>query len=101
MPSKILILSLLLSSEAHKTALMKVLNSAHIIDDITVDQFDEVIANITDIWYLGFNDVELPAEGTTHNKALHISVTYMDTLLSRILVDIGSSLSVIPKNTLS
>lgn len=50
---------------------------------------------------MGFNEADLPAEGTTHNKPMHISVTCMDNLLSRVLVDIGSSLNVMPKNTLS
>lgn len=46
-PSKISILSLLLSSEAHSKALLKILNIAPMIQDITVDQFDDVVANIT------------------------------------------------------
>lgn len=45
-PPKISILSLLLSSKAHRAALMKVLNAAHVMQDIIVDQFDEAIKNI-------------------------------------------------------
>lgn len=41
--------------------------------DITVDQFDDVVANITICRYLGFNQAELPPEGKGHNKALNIS----------------------------
>ncbi|XP_050920283.1 uncharacterized protein LOC127137919 [Lathyrus oleraceus] len=100
-PSKISILSLLLSSEAHRKALLKVLNVAHVMQDITVDQFDDVVANITASRYLGFNEVELPPEGNAHNKALHIPVTCTDSLLSRVLVDTGSSLNILPKSTLS
>lgn len=36
-PSKISILSLLLSSEAHRKMLLKVLNIAHVMQDITID----------------------------------------------------------------
>lgn len=36
-PSKIYILSLLLSSEAHRGALLKILNEAHVTHDITVN----------------------------------------------------------------
>ncbi|XP_050919836.1 uncharacterized protein LOC127137415 [Lathyrus oleraceus] len=61
-PSKILMLSLLICSEAHRDAL-------------------------------------LPAEGRNHNKALHISIEYVDTVLSRVLVDTGSSLNVMPKSS--
>lgn len=100
-PSKISILSLLLSSEAHYKALIKVLTAAHVIQDITVDQFDDVVANITASRYLRFNEAELPAKGYNHNKVLHISVTCVDTLVFRVLVDTGSSLKVLPKSTLS
>lgn len=71
------------------------------MQDITVDKFNDVVANIITSRYLGFNEGELPPEGNVHNKALHISVTCVDTLLSRVLVDTGSSLNVIPKATLS
>lgn len=83
-------LSLLLSSEAHKDSLMKVLSVAHITKDITVEQFDDVITCVTTGNFLGFNDDEMHAEGKNHNKALHISLRCIDTLLSRVLVDTGS-----------
>ena len=35
-----------------------------------------------------------------HNKELHISMKCLDTFLSRVLVDTGSSLNVMPKATL-
>ncbi|XP_050889272.1 uncharacterized protein LOC127094487 [Lathyrus oleraceus] len=100
-PSKISILSLFLSSEAHRTVLLKVLNIAYVMQDITVDQFDDVVANITTNRYLGFNEAELPPERNAHNKALHILVMCTESLLSRVLVDIGSPLNVIPKATIS
>ncbi|XP_050876141.1 uncharacterized protein LOC127079815 [Lathyrus oleraceus] len=100
-PSKISILSLLISFVAHRKALLKVLNIDHVIQDITIDQFDNVVANITANRYLGFNEAELPPEGNAHNKALHISVMYTNSLLSRVFVDIGSSLNVMSKATLS
>ncbi|XP_073219715.1 uncharacterized protein [Cicer arietinum] len=100
-PSKILVLSLLLNSEAHRRALMKVLNEAHVTHDITVDQFDGVVGNITASSCMSFSDNELPAEGTEHNKALHISVRCHNHILARVLVDNGSSLNVMPKSTLS
>ncbi|GAU10110.1 hypothetical protein TSUD_421300, partial [Trifolium subterraneum] len=99
-PSKISMLSLLLSSEAHREALLKVLNEAHVTRDITVDQFDGVVGNITASRYLGFSEDELPAGGHNHNRALHISVKCLDNILSRVLVDTGSSLNVMPKTTL-
>lgn len=45
--SKIYILSLLLNSQAHREALLKVLAQAHVTQDIMVFQFDGVVTNIT------------------------------------------------------
>lgn len=71
------------------------------MQDIIVDQFDDVVSNSMASRYLGFNDAELPIGEAAHNRALHIYFTWMDTLLSRVLMDTGSSLNVLPKNTLS
>lgn len=100
-PSKISIMYLLLSFEAHRKALLKVLNTSHVMKETTVDQFDDVVVNITASRCLGFNEAELPLEGNGHNKALYISFTCIDTLISRFLVDTGSSLNVIPKAILT
>lgn len=99
-PSKISMMSLLLSSGAHMDSLMRVFNVTHITKDITVEQFDDAIACVTTSNFLGFNDGELSSEGKSHNKALHISLRCVDTLLSRVLVDTSSSLKVILKTTL-
>lgn len=66
-----------------------------------MNQFESVVANISASNCLGFNDDELPPEGRNHNKELHISIDCVDIVLSRVLVDIGSSLNVLPKNSLS
>lgn len=79
---------------------MKILNEAYVTHDITVNQFEEVVANITASSCLGFINNELPPKGKDHNTALHISVKCHDSLLSRVLVDTRSSLNVLPKNTL-
>lgn len=71
-PLNISILSLLISSEAHRKSLLKVLNTDHVMQDITVDQFDDVVANIIASRYLGFNEAELTVEGHNNNKGMHI-----------------------------
>lgn len=43
----------------------------------------------------------MKVEGHNHNKDLHISVTCTYTLVSRVLVDTGSSLNMFPNRTLS
>ncbi|XP_050896739.1 uncharacterized protein LOC127103531 [Lathyrus oleraceus] len=100
-PSKISILSLLLNSQAHREALLKVLAQAHVTQSITVDQFDGVVANIIACNTLSFSGEELPEDGQNHNRALHISVKCKDDPLARVLVDTGSSLNVMPKRTLA
>lgn len=60
-----------------------------------------VVANIAAVGCLGFCDDELPPEGKAHNRALHISIEYDDTILSIVLVDTGSSLNVLQKNSLT
>lgn len=80
--------------------MLKILNEAHVTQDITINQFDDVVANITASSCLGFSNDELSPEGHAHNKALHISVKCQDSLLSRVLMDIGSYINVMPKNIL-
>ncbi|XP_058775560.1 uncharacterized protein LOC131649822 [Vicia villosa] len=99
-PSKISLLSLLVHSEKHRDALMKILNAAHVTKDIIVNQFDGMVANLTARACLSFNDHELPPQGKEHNKALHISIQCGKAHLSRVLIDTGSSLNVMPKATL-
>ncbi|XP_050891176.1 uncharacterized protein LOC127096668 [Lathyrus oleraceus] len=85
-PSKISILSLLLSSQAHREALLKVLAQAHVTQSITVDQFDGVVANITACNTLSFSGEESPEDGQNHNHALHISRTVIGEVELPILI---------------
>ncbi|XP_050920473.1 uncharacterized protein LOC127138115 [Lathyrus oleraceus] len=98
-PSKISMLSLLMCSEAHRDALAKKIRTSHVPQEISVCQFKGVVNNIATSLSLGFSDEELPAEGRNHNKSLHISIECVDTVLSRVLVDTGSSLNVMPKSS--
>ena len=100
MPSKISILSLLLCSKTHRNALLKILCSAHVTQDIYVAQFEGIVTNIDVGNCLGFYNDELPVEGKAHSKVLHIFMKCLDTVLSLVLVDTGSSLKVMPKSTL-
>lgn len=83
-------LSLLMCSEAHKYALVKLLRANHVPQEISVNQFEGVVANIASNISLGFNDDELPPEGRNRNKALHIFVECIYIILSQFLVDTGS-----------
>ena len=100
-PSKIFVLSLLMNSEPHREALQRVLDVAYVDHDVTIEQFDSIVANITACNNLSFCDADLPEEGKDHNLALHISMNCKDDALSNVLVDTGSSLNVLPKSTLA
>jgi len=99
-PSKISIMSLLVNSNAHMEALMKVLNQAYMDHDVSLGHFGSIMGNVTACNYLGFSDEDLPVEGKNHNLALHISVNCKSDSLSNVLIDTGSSLNVMSENTL-
>ena len=69
--------------------------------DVTIGQFNGILANITTCNNLRFNDEELPEQGGNHNLALYISLNCQEDDMSNVLVDTGSSLNVMPKSTLS
>ncbi|KAI5388917.1 hypothetical protein KIW84_074538 [Lathyrus oleraceus] len=79
----------------------KVLDLAYVDHDVTIEQFDSIVANITACNTLSFCDADLPEEGRDHNMALHISMNCKNDAMSNVLVDTGSSLNVLPKTTLS
>ncbi|XP_050874912.1 uncharacterized protein LOC127078508 [Lathyrus oleraceus] len=99
--SKISIISLLMSSKAHRTALLKLSNEAYVAEDISVIHFDDVVANLNASSYLMFTDDDLLPNGREHNMALHISIQCTYVTLARVLVDTDSSLNMFPKTTLA
>ncbi|KAH1188182.1 hypothetical protein GmHk_U059893 [Glycine max] len=80
-PARVSLLELLMSSEPHRALLVKVLNEAHVAQDISVEGFGGLVNNITANNYLAFAEEEIPAEGRGHNKALHVSVKCMDHIV--------------------
>uniref|UniRef100_A0A2N9HUF4 G-patch domain-containing protein n=1 Tax=Fagus sylvatica TaxID=28930 RepID=A0A2N9HUF4_FAGSY len=100
MPSHISVLSLLLASESYRKALLKVLNEAYMPEDITGPSFENMVTSILVMNQLTFSDDELPPEGRGHIKALYISVKTNDRIVSKVLIDNGSTLNVCPLSTL-
>ncbi|XP_050895914.1 uncharacterized protein LOC127102604 [Lathyrus oleraceus] len=100
-PSKISVLSLLMSSEDHQEALQKVLEQAYVDHSIIIDHFDGIVDNITSCNNLSFNDEELLEQGRNHNLALYISMNSQEYTMSNVLVDTGSFFNVLPKSTMS
>ncbi|XP_070037187.1 uncharacterized protein [Nicotiana tomentosiformis] len=99
-PAQISLLSLLIHSDEHRKALMKILNEAHVPDKITVNHLEKIANKIFEANMITFSDDELPIEGTEHNRALYLTVKCEDFAVSRVLVDNGSSANICPLSTL-
>jgi len=63
-------------------------------------QMGHLVGRIQATNYLYFIEDELDLEGTWHNKPLYITMRYKDCLISKVLVDNGSTLNVLPKHML-
>ncbi|XP_039054129.1 uncharacterized protein LOC120196383 [Hibiscus syriacus] len=100
LPARISILALLLSSEAHRNALMKVLNQTFVPKDVPVEKIDRLVVNIQADNFISFSDDEIPSEMIGNPKALHITIRCKGHVLSRVLIDNGSALNVMPLVTL-
>ncbi|XP_040932126.1 uncharacterized protein [Gossypium hirsutum] len=100
-PARISVLALLLSSEMHREALLKVLNETYVTYDISVKKLDRLINNINADNFIYFNDDEIPPGGIGSTKALHITTRCKGYTLPSVLVDNGSALNVLPLSTLN
>ncbi|XP_070025460.1 uncharacterized protein [Nicotiana sylvestris] len=94
-------ISLLIHSDEHRRALMRILNEAHILDQIPVNHLEKIANKIFEANRVTFSDDELPAEGTEHNRALYLTVKFEESVVTRVLVDNGSSAKICPLSTLN
>ncbi|XP_052883485.1 uncharacterized protein LOC108451462 [Gossypium arboreum] len=100
-PARISVLALLLSSEVHREALMKVLNETYVTNDISVNKLDRLVSNISADNFIYFNDDEIPPGGIGSAKALHITTRCKGYILPSVLIDNGSALNVMPLSILN
>ncbi|XP_031402658.1 uncharacterized protein LOC116212231 [Punica granatum] len=70
-PAHISLLALLLGSEPHREALLRVLTAAQIPKETAPERIEETISSIFSN-NISFSDDELPSEGWAHSRALHI-----------------------------
>ncbi|XP_070004779.1 uncharacterized protein [Nicotiana sylvestris] len=80
---------------------MKILNEAHIPDKISVNHLEKIADKIFEVNRVTFSDDELPIEGTEHNRALYFTVKCEDSVVTRVLVDSGSSANICPLSILN
>ncbi|RDY09907.1 hypothetical protein CR513_05656, partial [Mucuna pruriens] len=60
MSARISLLSLLINLESHQKLLLKILNEAHVPQDITPAKFGGIINNISTSHHLSFSEEEVP-----------------------------------------
>ncbi|XP_016504341.1 uncharacterized protein LOC107822326 [Nicotiana tabacum] len=99
-PAQIYLLLLLIHLDEHRRALMKILNEAHVPDKIIINHLEKIANKILDSNKITFSDDELPLEGAEHNRALYLIVKYEDSMVTRVLVDNGSSANIFPLSSL-
>jgi len=98
-PAQISLLSLLLSSDKHREALLNVLKEALVPKEISTRDVQDVVGSIFTN-QIAFGEEELGLEGNDHVKALHIVCKCKGYLLSHVMIDNGSALNVCPLSTL-
>ena len=98
-PAQISILPLLLSSEVHREALLKVLKETHVPTNITDSSFKGMVSLVLATNQVSFSDYELPLEGKDHTLAMHIVVKYEDMIVARVITDNGSALNICSMTT--
>ena len=100
LPAKISLLALILNSEPHREAMLKVLKQAYMPYNAPIDKIDHLVENVMMDNYISFSDDEIPPNGHGSTKALHITTKVKDCTLPKVLIDNGSSLNVMPLSTL-
>ncbi|XP_070002600.1 uncharacterized protein [Nicotiana sylvestris] len=100
-PAQISLLSLLIHSDEHHRAMNKILNEAHVPDKISVNHLEKIANKIFEVNRVTFSDDELPVEGTKQNRALYLMVKCKYSIVTRVLVDNGSSANICPLSTLN
>ncbi|KAK8505873.1 hypothetical protein V6N12_042897 [Hibiscus sabdariffa] len=98
--ARISILELLLCSEKHREALLKILNQTFVPDNISIEKLDLIVGNIAANNYITFSDDEIPKGGMGSTKALNITTHCKGYVLLGVLIDNGSTLNVMPLATL-
>ena len=67
-----------------------IFGEAYVPSNITHGEVSQMVGQVFEAYKISFHKDELPLEGTTHNKALYISVQYQDKVINKALVDADS-----------
>ena len=70
---KISLLALMLNSESHREAMLKVLKQAYVPHNALINKIDRLVGNIMMDNYISFSDDEIPPNKRGSTRALHIT----------------------------
>ncbi|XP_065623805.1 exopolygalacturonase clone GBGE184-like [Quercus suber] len=100
LPAQISILALLLSSDVHRKAHLKVLKETCVPTSATESSFEDMVLTVLATNQISFTDDELPLEGREHTLPMHIMVKCEDMIVAKVLIDNGSALNVCSMSTI-
>lgn len=90
--AQVSILDLILVLDEHCKVLLKVLGETRLPRTVTTERFDCLVSHILDNNIASFTDDDILAEGTSHQKPLHIVGILSGFFFKRI--DEGSTLNI-------
>ena len=79
--SRTSILNLLMKSETHRDALVRILKEAQVPKDVPIEKFVHIIENVLATSNISFSDSDLTPQGIGHNRVLYITVRCNGRLL--------------------
>ena len=93
-------MNLLINSEVYKEALFKALKEVKVPKAVSKEVLICIVNSIFTMDQISFSPEELEEANGQHTKALFIVAKCMGKIISRVLIDNGSSLNVCPLATL-
>ncbi|XP_075105025.1 LOW QUALITY PROTEIN: uncharacterized protein LOC107765109 [Nicotiana tabacum] len=90
-PAQISLLSLLIHSDEHRKALIKILNEAHVPDKITVNHLEKIANKIFEANMITFSDDELPIEDSVGDIMLNLSIGPVEFTMEFQVLDVAAS----------
>ncbi|KAG5544329.1 hypothetical protein RHGRI_016922 [Rhododendron griersonianum] len=95
-PTKMSVWDVLVHSTRHCEGFIQALSHLKVLSAITPDELVALIKTIPVKHAITFTDRDLPAEGTDHNRPLHITLKCHGKWVPVILIDNGSAINVCP-----
>ena len=99
-PAQIFVWALLMSSQSHMQALIKTLDDTYVPSGTSSNNVVAMIYQDIRRHRMNFCGDELPVEGRSHNKVLHVTLICRGKSVNHVLVDDGSGLNMCPLSTL-